>query len=78
MWAHNTQAFTTYDRDNDKREFNCATKHRGGWWYGVCHTANLNGLFGSDEHGLGINWSTWKGYYYSLASTKMMVKNKNI
>ncbi|KAJ8033996.1 Tenascin-R [Holothuria leucospilota] len=27
-------AFSTHDRDNDGRSWDCADKYRGGWWYG--------------------------------------------
>ncbi|BFZ25711.1 hypothetical protein BsWGS_28749 [Bradybaena similaris] len=43
---HNTQNFSTYDRDNDKHPGNCAATYSGGWWYNNCYHSNLNGLFG--------------------------------
>ena len=42
---HNGRNFTTYDRDNDIWERNCAESYKGAWWHGACHDSNLNGLY---------------------------------
>ncbi|XP_062608617.1 fibroleukin-like, partial [Saccostrea cucullata] len=42
--------FTTYDRDNDRySDGNCATKHKGGWWFNGCYNAFLNGLWSTTD-----------------------------
>jgi len=75
--------FSTKDRDNDasgKRD--CADLERGGWWYKDCSKVNLNGLYlyGDASHlpghfkWQGITWYTWKGYEYSFAAVKMMIR----
>ncbi|BFZ25712.1 hypothetical protein BsWGS_28751 [Bradybaena similaris] len=46
LLVHNSQNFSTYDRDNDKASGNCAAYYNGAWWYDSCHDSNLNGLFG--------------------------------
>ncbi|BFZ25714.1 hypothetical protein BsWGS_28753 [Bradybaena similaris] len=52
---HNSQFFTTYDRDNDQDSGNCAAIHSGAWWYHGCYDSNLNGVFG--VHNLnGVGW----------------------
>ncbi|CAC5412320.1 Fibrinogen-like protein A,Ryncolin-4,Angiopoietin-related protein 7,Angiopoietin-related protein 1,Ficolin-3,Ficolin-1-B,Techylectin-5A,Ficolin-2,Ryncolin-1,Tenascin-R,Fibrinogen-like protein 1,Angiopoietin-1,Tenascin-X,Fibrinogen C domain-containing protein 1-A,Tenascin-N,Ryncolin-3,Tenascin,Fibroleukin,Fibrinogen C domain-containing protein 1,Fibrinogen gamma chain,Techylectin-like protein,Ryncolin-2,Angiopoietin-related protein 6,Techylectin-5B,Angiopoietin-related protein 2,Angiopoietin-2,Microfibril-a len=74
---HNGMMFSTTDRDNDRTLENCATKYKAAWWYNACHKSNLNGEYLGGQHssnGNGIVWWTWKGYYYSLKSTKMMIK----
>ena len=43
--GHNGMAFTTKNNDNDKWSHNCATSYNGAWWYRICHTSNLNGLY---------------------------------
>ncbi|CAC5377476.1 Fibrinogen-like protein A,Ryncolin-4,Angiopoietin-related protein 7,Angiopoietin-related protein 1,Ficolin-3,Ficolin-1-B,Techylectin-5A,Ficolin-2,Ryncolin-1,Tenascin-R,Fibrinogen-like protein 1,Angiopoietin-1,Fibrinogen C domain-containing protein 1-A,Tenascin-N,Ryncolin-3,Tenascin,Fibroleukin,Fibrinogen C domain-containing protein 1,Fibrinogen gamma chain,Ryncolin-2,Angiopoietin-related protein 6,Techylectin-5B,Angiopoietin-related protein 2,Angiopoietin-2,Microfibril-associated glycoprotein 4,Ficolin-1-A len=76
---HNGRKFSTKDQDNDDHSGPCAKWHKGGWWYGACHTANLNGLYlaGNDSAStIGINWKAWKGYNYSLESTTMMIRRK--
>ncbi|XP_062605439.1 ficolin-1-like [Saccostrea cucullata] len=76
---HNGQQFTTYDRDNDLNPTgNCAEVFRGAWWYKKCHASNLNGEYGNDLYGKGLNWFGWHGNYYSLKSSKMMVRIKRM
>ncbi|XP_071140560.1 ficolin-1-like [Mytilus edulis] len=75
---HNGMKFTTFDRDNDANTANCAVKFKGAWWYhSGCHNSNLNGKYLAGYHasvGESIEWSTFKGFSYSLKSTKMMIR----
>ncbi|XP_025102269.1 ficolin-1-B-like [Pomacea canaliculata] len=48
MENHNSMSFSTYDRDNDKDSYNCATRHQGAWWFNFCGNSNLNGLYKAD------------------------------
>ncbi|KAL4227124.1 hypothetical protein ACF0H5_015097 [Mactra antiquata] len=72
---HNGYKFTTYDRDNDVYGGNCAKRYHGAWWYVNCHRTNLNGDYGNNAFGMGLNWKTWKGHYVSVTTSKMMIKN---
>jgi len=82
LYSHNGLPFSTFDVDNDNRdgefvERSCARLYKGGWWYGNCHDANLNGWFLAGAHRSfadGINWYTWTGYNYSLKKTVMKVR----
>ena len=68
--------FSTFDCDNDNDTGNCAADYRGAWWYNQCFHANLNGQYLAGKHtveGVGIEWNSWHGDYYSLKSSKMMV-----
>ncbi|CAG2204216.1 unnamed protein product [Mytilus edulis] len=76
---HTGNMFSTHDRDNDKAaNHNCAGIYKGAWWYKSCHYSNLNGPYlppgQISSYANGIIWETWKGYYYSLKSTKLMIK----
>ena len=72
LGGHNFMKFTTKDKDwNDS---NCAVQYTGAWWYERCHWSNLNGKYGDDDYGKGINWKAWKGYQYSLPFTEIKVR----
>ena len=73
--GHGNQPFSTKDRDNVGGT--CATMYKGAWWYIGCHSSNLNGLYLGGPHESyadGINWSTWKGYHYSLKHVEMKMR----
>ena len=75
---HNGAAFSTKDSDNDLFDSgNCASVYKGSWWFKNCHQSDLNGLYHHGAHNSfadGVNWQTWKNYYYSLKSTSMKVR----
>ncbi|XP_063060644.1 microfibril-associated glycoprotein 4-like [Engraulis encrasicolus] len=78
---HNNIKFSTFDRDQDPSEsLNCAKKYLGAFWYSNCHATNPNGVYrwGADNtiSNIGVEWSTWKGYDYSLKSISMKIRPK--
>jgi hypothetical protein len=75
MANHNGKAFTTKDRDNDTQKGdNCATYHKGAWWYYGCHHVNINGLYvGNKVDDTGMRWKTFKGSQ-SMKTTSMMMR----
>ena len=63
---HNNMAFSTKDRDNDVRSgFDCAEGNRGAWWYGSCHSSNLNGQYLGNRRsdGKDIRWWSFGEIY---------------
>ena len=73
---HNGLQFSTKDKGPSKK---CAPKYFGGFWYGSCHVANPNGKYLNGPHKSyadGIEWKTWKGYYYSLKKVVMKIKRR--
>ena len=38
--------FSTYDRNNNDADYNCAQRYRAGWWFDSCTLVNLNGVYG--------------------------------
>lgn len=76
LLEHNGMKFSTLDKDQDTHNSNCARLYLGGWWYGECHSVNINGeyLWGSSIYGIGLNWVSWKGYEYSLKATEMKIR----
>ena len=78
--GHRGSSFTTRDQDNDSWSANCATTFKGAWWYGSCHSSNLNGLYHRGRHSSyadGVNWYGWKGYHYSAKRAEMKLKPVN-
>ncbi|AWP05358.1 putative fibrinogen gamma chain [Scophthalmus maximus] len=80
--SHNGMQFSTFDKDNDKYDGNCAQQDGSGWWMNRCHAAHLNGKYyqggrytekDAGEYGFdnGIIWVTWHNRWYSLKETTM-------
>ena len=80
--SHNGMKFSTYDQDNDVGSINCAMTYKGAWWHKDCLNSNLNGLYlgAASNHGVtssfadGVIWYHYKGSYYSLKSSVMMIR----
>ncbi|XP_062573835.1 ryncolin-1-like [Saccostrea cucullata] len=70
----NNARFTTFDKDNDRSPGNCATEHRGGWWFNYCHDVFLNGLYPPGQWHQPWDPPFSNGSYVS--STKMMTRRK--
>ncbi|KAI4898804.1 hypothetical protein NFI96_029820, partial [Prochilodus magdalenae] len=64
--SSNGQKFSTFDKDQDSSETNCARTYLGAFWYGNCHHANPNGVYlwgdDKDHYPIGNVWFHWKGY----------------
>ncbi|XP_059144051.1 ficolin-1-like [Physella acuta] len=72
---NNNQKFSTYDRDNDEsNEENCALKFVSGWWFSHCHSANLNGIWGSTGYGTGLVWIYVTGPFDSVSFSEMKIR----
>uniref|UniRef100_A0AAY5KRP3 Fibrinogen C-terminal domain-containing protein n=1 Tax=Esox lucius TaxID=8010 RepID=A0AAY5KRP3_ESOLU len=76
MTAINGQKFSTFDKDQDDFNGNCAQIYWGAFWYSECHLTNPNGIYawGNSTYGIGINWQTWKGHTYSLKTITMKIR----
>ncbi|NP_001315003.1 microfibril-associated glycoprotein 4-like precursor [Danio rerio] len=79
LTAHNEMKFSTFDKDQDLYEKNCAREFLGGFWYKKCHHANPNGvyLWGHDRthYAIGVCWWSWDhNYYNSLKHITMRIK----
>ncbi|XP_053692334.1 ficolin-2-like [Sabethes cyaneus] len=69
--------FSTKDQDNDSVGAHCAQRFHGAWWYKTCHVSCLNGKYvkgTTSEYATSMCWNTWKGYYYGLKSSKILVR----
>ncbi|GFT89635.1 techylectin-5B, partial [Nephila pilipes] len=79
--SHNNKKFTTKDKDNDiHKDGNCADMYKGAWWYGSCHSSNLNGLYLRgihDRHAKGVHWYSFTYHNKSLDTTEMKIRPTN-
>ncbi|KAM6898092.1 microfibril-associated glycoprotein 4-like [Lycodopsis pacificus] len=76
--THNGQKFSTFDKDQDEDDRNCARLYLGAFWYSVCHHTNPNGVYrwGADGtiFAVGVEWYQWKGNNYSLKTISMKIR----
>ncbi|ESN89954.1 hypothetical protein HELRODRAFT_91190 [Helobdella robusta] len=76
-FIQNNQSFSTWDRDNDGLQTNCAMYYKGAWWYYDCHFSNFNGFYYAGGYHSsfadGLDWLQFKGYYESMRMTWMMI-----
>ncbi|XP_063066876.1 microfibril-associated glycoprotein 4-like [Engraulis encrasicolus] len=76
----NGMKFSTYDKDQDTYDKNCASQFMGGFWYQRCSDANPNGLYIPDSrspHGnVHVRWDTWSGSSVKTISMKMRALSK--
>ncbi|KFB37400.1 AGAP002005-PA-like protein [Anopheles sinensis] len=70
--------FSTYDRDNDKSDENCAERNHGAWWYKACGDTNLNGAYRKEysHDQSGLFWKEFRGVNYSLKRTRIMIRSR--
>lgn len=69
--------FSAKNYDLDTYSDNCAVSFHGAWWYGKCHSSNLNGKYHNGAHESyadGVNWKLFRGNHYSLKRTEMKIR----
>ncbi|XP_048051124.1 microfibril-associated glycoprotein 4-like [Megalobrama amblycephala] len=76
---HNDMKFSTFDKDQDIWDSNCAKKYLGAFWYNNCHYANPNGvyLWGEDPtiFAIGNVWYHYKNSHaVGLKSISMKIR----
>lgn len=71
---HRGNNFTTWDRDNDRSPFNCASDHRGAWWYEYCTESHLNGRYIQKDYKQSNNWYHLNNDHKGLKMTKMLIR----
>ncbi|XP_069138826.1 microfibril-associated glycoprotein 4-like [Argopecten irradians] len=80
MSPHSGAAFSTYDRDNDQYDTNCAKGCHGAWWYTECFESSLNGghiQYDGHEDWKGIIWWFFPvpdKYNHPIKKTKLMIR----
>ena len=79
--------FSARDRDSDTWTGHCPGDfaEKSGWWFKSCSYCNLNANYitvnyenarDNRNYPTGIFWLGWRGMYYSLMQTSMMIRPK--
>ncbi|XP_042341670.1 microfibril-associated glycoprotein 4-like [Plectropomus leopardus] len=69
---HNKMMFTTFDKDQDGWDKNCARHYLGAFWYNNCHNANPNGMFAPHVIPYDSTQIIWNTYRSSPLKTVAM------
>ncbi|XP_056228093.1 microfibril-associated glycoprotein 4-like [Seriola aureovittata] len=76
---NNTMKFTSYDKDQDQWDKNCAQHFLGAFWYNACHMANPTGMYAPNGavgfENVHVIWQTWKGWNYSLKTVALKMRS---
>ncbi|EDV57680.2 uncharacterized protein Dere_GG24402 [Drosophila erecta] len=76
---HLGMSFSTIDRKNDwTGPTGCAQQFKGAWWFRSCLTSHLFGLFGEDQSGRGILWTTFRDVPYVMKRAQMMIRPRRV
>ncbi|XP_051994152.1 microfibril-associated glycoprotein 4-like [Xyrauchen texanus] len=80
--GHSGYKFSTFDKDQDIHDNNCAKMFLGGFWYSNCHSTNPNGvyLWGEDatHYAIGAVWTTWKNSNTAISMKSITMKIKSV
>ncbi|KFB41040.1 AGAP012000-PA-like protein [Anopheles sinensis] len=77
---HLGMPFSTRDKDSSGEANDCASRHRGAWWFNAskyCIASHLNGEYSKTAkvaEEMGLNWYEFRGDFYSLKSCEMMIR----
>ena len=73
---HNNRKFSAKDRDVDISDKHCASTYTGAFWYGNCLSANLNGVFPSDNSEVPgyISWYWIKKKFGRITFSEMKIR----
>merc|ERR1712226_439214 len=79
MYSNRNMKFSTFDRDGDLSNDNCAIRHIGAWWYNNCTDSNLNGMFlpAGTPVDSSIHWYGWE-QNRALASVEMKIRPRDM
>ena len=73
---HNSQRFSTPDRDNDAGSGHCVVTYNAPWWYRNCYHSLLTGRY--FQNGVmstgGVNWYLWRRNYVSFRVAEMKIR----
>ncbi|KAK2891377.1 hypothetical protein Q8A67_014020 [Cirrhinus molitorella] len=78
---HNGMKFSTFDKDQDLSDQNCALKYyQGGFWYNSCYKTNPTGHYLQEKDNtvinIGATWYFWKNSWHSLKSITMKIRRE--
>ncbi|XP_052870695.1 microfibril-associated glycoprotein 4-like [Anopheles cruzii] len=73
---HKNMKFSTYDRNNDLNNGNCAKSFESAWWYRSCYHSNLNGLYKNIVDDRSMNWYDFSNSLEGLSFSRMMIRPK--
>ncbi|XP_058122420.1 ficolin-3-like [Anopheles ziemanni] len=68
--------FTTFDRNNDAFDMDCAVLRHGAWWYEGCTNQNLNGRYQNTTNDpSSMTWFGLKNDFRGLSFSRIMIRD---